>query len=221
MFDTPRTVVFYGIKVGLQKGKGAIEWDDDAQVVKLIEKHFPEQADVLIKTTKKPVKKALAQLTVAELKKLGIVVEETGDQVVIKSTDSEIDKLVNALLKEDEIKEGGRVKTIKKQRYNRWVTIRLNISRYCHIALSKGMRVLWWGKPDMCAWYGMVLSGTPQQMKKTEEAWTKAGGQWYKRMPRGAWDVPDKPEEIKTCGNVDCPYKCSYKEAKPAPAGKE
>lgn len=102
LFMDPRTVTFHGIKVGLQKGKGKIEWVDDEQVVKLIRKHFPEQADLLIKTTDKPVKKALTQLTVAELKKLGIEVEETGDQVVIKSTDSEIDKLVNALLKDSE-----------------------------------------------------------------------------------------------------------------------
>ncbi|HDH00341.1 MAG TPA: hypothetical protein ENG80_00835 [Nitrospirae bacterium] len=101
LFVNPRTVTIHSIKVGMQKGKGKIEWDDDAQVVKLIRKHFPEQSDVLVKTTDKPVKKALAQLTVAELKKLGIEVEETGDQVVIKSMDSEIDKLVNALLKDD------------------------------------------------------------------------------------------------------------------------
>lgn len=107
LFVKPRTVVFYGIKVGLEKGKGKIEIEDSDQVVKLIEKHFPDQADVLIKTSKKPVKKALAQLTVAELKKLGITVEETGDQIVIKPTDSEVDKLVSALLDEevDEAKE--------------------------------------------------------------------------------------------------------------------
>lgn len=105
LFEKPRSFILYGVKVGYQKGKGAIEWDDDEQVVKLIEKHFPEQADVLIKTTKKPVKKSLSQLTVAELKRLGIVVEETGDQVIIKPVDSEVDKLVEALLK-DETKEG-------------------------------------------------------------------------------------------------------------------
>lgn len=109
------------------------------------------------------------------------------------------------------VKDSGR--TSKEQRYNRWVTISLKIEKYCHIAILNGMRILWWGKPDMCCWYGMVLSGTPEQMKKTEAAWTKAGGKWYQRMPRGAWDVPDKIEEIKTCGKVDCPYKCPYKEA--------
>ncbi|GAB4485935.1 MAG: hypothetical protein OHK006_12930 [Thermodesulfovibrionales bacterium] len=102
LFERPRTVVISGIKVGLEKGKGKIEWEDDEQVVRLIEKHFPEQADVLIQTKKKPLKKALANLSAAELKKIGVVIEETGDQVVIKGADSDVDKLVKALLREDE-----------------------------------------------------------------------------------------------------------------------
>jgi hypothetical protein len=104
LFIKPRTIVICGIKVGLEKGKGKIEIpkEDEEKVVRLIEKYFPDQADVLIQTKKKPAKKALSGLTVAELKKLGITVEETGDQVVIKGTDSDVDKLVKALLKEGE-----------------------------------------------------------------------------------------------------------------------
>ena len=105
LFQKPRTVVMYGIKVGLKKGVGEIEWEDADQVIKLIKKHFADQADVLIQTKEKPLKKALQQLSVADLKKLGITVEETGDQVVIKGTDSDVDKLVKALLKEHENEE--------------------------------------------------------------------------------------------------------------------
>lgn len=105
LFEKPRTIIFHGIKIGYQKGKGELTWEDDETVVKLIYKHFPERADTLIKTIQKPLKSALAQLSVSELKKLGITVIETGDEVVIKATDTEIDKLVNALLKGDEIKE--------------------------------------------------------------------------------------------------------------------
>ncbi|MFB3926398.1 MAG: host-nuclease inhibitor Gam family protein [Syntrophales bacterium] len=102
LFKRPRTVIFHGIKVGMKKGKGKIEFDKSEieRIVRLIEKHFPEQADVLIQTKKTPVKEALGNLTVAELKKLGIEVEDTGDSVVIKPTDSQIEKLVEALLKE-------------------------------------------------------------------------------------------------------------------------
>ena len=102
LFVKPRTLILHGVKVGFQKAKGKISWEDDDQVIRLIKKHFPEQADVLIKITEKPVKDPLGQLSAAELKRIGITVSETGDVVVIKSTDSEIDKLVEALLKDDD-----------------------------------------------------------------------------------------------------------------------
>ena len=99
LFVKPRTVVYHGVKLGMQKGKGGISFDDAEQVVRLIKKHYPEQADVLVVTTEKPAKDALAQLTVAELKKVGCTVVDAGAAVVIKPTDSEVDKLVDTLLK--------------------------------------------------------------------------------------------------------------------------
>ncbi len=99
LFVKPRTVVFHGIKVGYEKGKGLITFDDSDAVVKLIGKKLPDQVDVLVKTTSKPVKAALKQLTVQQLKSIGCTVEETGDQVVVRAIDSEVDKLVAALLK--------------------------------------------------------------------------------------------------------------------------
>ena len=102
LFERPKTIIVSGIKIGFAKGKGKIEFGKDEvdHIVKLIEKYFPEKADVLIQTKKTPVKKALDGLTAAELKKLGIQVEDTGDHVVIKPTDSQIEKLVDKLLKE-------------------------------------------------------------------------------------------------------------------------
>ncbi len=105
LFVKPRTIVIAGIKVGYQKGKGKLLWDDDDTVIRLIKKHFPEQADVLIATVEMPAKKALEQLSVHDLKRIGVVVEEVGDQIVIKSTDSEIDKLVSALLKDEDMND--------------------------------------------------------------------------------------------------------------------
>jgi len=99
LFVRPRTVTFYGIRLGFQKGKGKIEWDDADKVVALIEKHFPEQADILINTKKTPAKDALNGLTAAELKKVGISVTEGGDAVFIKPVDSAVDKMVDALFK--------------------------------------------------------------------------------------------------------------------------
>ncbi|MDZ7920725.1 hypothetical protein [Rhodoferax sp.] len=103
-FEKPRSMVLHGLKLGFQKGKGKIEWDDDEKVVKLIAKHFPEEFEVLCTTTIKPVKAALGNLSVAELKKIGVTVEETGDVVFVKDSTAGVDKLVKALLKgaEDE-----------------------------------------------------------------------------------------------------------------------
>jgi hypothetical protein len=99
LFERPRSVVMHGVKLGYQKGKGKIEWEDDARVVKLIRKHFNDQFDVLVKTTEKPTAAALATLSVDDLKRLGITVEGTGDVVFVKDTTAGVDKLVKALLK--------------------------------------------------------------------------------------------------------------------------
>lgn len=100
LFAEPRSITVHGIKVGIVKAKGKIEWEDAARVVELIEKNFPEKVKVLVKTTKKPVRKALAGLTVAELKKIGCTSTAAGDVVLIKAVDDEVDKLVAALLDE-------------------------------------------------------------------------------------------------------------------------
>jgi hypothetical protein len=105
LFVKPKTIVFHGVKVGFQKSKGKLSWNDDAQVIKLIRKHFPDQEEVLIKKTEKPSKDALLNLSAENLKKIGVTISDTGDVAVIKSTDSEIDKFVEALLKEDDVNQ--------------------------------------------------------------------------------------------------------------------
>lgn len=99
LFEKPRTVVLHGIRVGYRKGTGSIVFDDEATVIDLIEKRLKDQADVLIKTTKELRLKAVGVLEVSDLKRIGCQVESTDDQVVCKAVDSEVEKLVKALLK--------------------------------------------------------------------------------------------------------------------------
>lgn len=99
LFDKPKTRILHGIKVGFRKGKGKIEWEDDAQLVALIKKKFPDFADGLIITTEVPSATGLQDLDASELRKLGVTVEEAGEQVVVKAVDSDVEKLVKALLK--------------------------------------------------------------------------------------------------------------------------
>ncbi|MEX2524469.1 MAG: host-nuclease inhibitor Gam family protein [Gammaproteobacteria bacterium] len=98
LFRKPKTRTFHGIKVGLRKAKGKLKWTDAEKVVKAIKRVYDDQIGTLIKTTEKPNKDALEKLPAAELKKLGITVEDSGDQVVANPAEGEIDKMVDALL---------------------------------------------------------------------------------------------------------------------------
>lgn len=99
LFIKPKTVVLHGMKVGFEKGPGRIVFDDPDQVVNLIDKKLPELAEVLVITERKPNRKAMAQLTVQQLRALGATVEDAGDRVVVRAVNTDIDKLVLALLK--------------------------------------------------------------------------------------------------------------------------
>ena len=102
LFVKPRTLTLFGIKFGIEKQKGKLEWEKGAVpgIVKLIKKFFPDSWETYVKVKEDPMKKTLATLPSADLKKLGIQVTETGDAVIIKPVDSEVDKLVDALLNE-------------------------------------------------------------------------------------------------------------------------
>jgi hypothetical protein len=104
-FVRPKTLVLHGIRIGFEKGKGAISISDEDQVVQLIRKRLPDLAEALIKTTEKPVKAGLKSLTVQQLKAIGCTVEETGDMVVVRAVDSDVDKLVKALLKGADVEQ--------------------------------------------------------------------------------------------------------------------
>ncbi len=102
LFEKPRTMIIAGIRIGYTKQKGRMVFDDPARVVALIRKHLPEAFDQLVSTKETPLKGALAQLSGAELKKIGVQIEADVDEVVVKSTDTEVDKLVSALISEAE-----------------------------------------------------------------------------------------------------------------------
>ena len=98
LFVKPRTLSAHGIVFGMAKGRGGLEIEDEDRTVALIKKHLADQADVLISVRERPVKDALLQLPAADLKRIGVNVRETGDRVVIKPADGDVDKLVKALV---------------------------------------------------------------------------------------------------------------------------
>ncbi|MCI0450506.1 MAG: hypothetical protein L0Y79_12125 [Chlorobi bacterium] len=104
LFIKPKTLVISGVKVGFQKTKDKIVWDDEEHVAYLIEKVMGKgTAEMLVKTEKKPIKESLMKLGEDELSKIACRIEKGEDKVVIKTVDSEIDKFVNSLMKEPEL----------------------------------------------------------------------------------------------------------------------
>lgn len=98
LFVSPRSLEAHGIKFGYAKGKGGLDIADADRTVELIKRHLPDQVGVLISVREAPVKDALAQLSAAELKKVGVEVKGTGDVVFIKPAEGAVDKLVKALV---------------------------------------------------------------------------------------------------------------------------
>jgi hypothetical protein len=98
-FRKPKSQTVHGVKFGWKKQKGKIEIANEEQTIKLIRKHLPELADALIATTEKPSKEAMNNLSADQLKKIGVTVTSDTDVAFISSVDSEVDKIVAALLK--------------------------------------------------------------------------------------------------------------------------
>lgn len=100
LFVKPKTHILHGIKVGYRKGTGALDWEDDEELVRRIEKHFGDLADDYLNVKKKPRAEALEDCDATTLKRLGVQVGDDGEQVVIKPVETAIEKLVKALLKD-------------------------------------------------------------------------------------------------------------------------
>ena len=98
LFERPRARVLHGLKVGLRKQPGRLTWTDAAHVVKRIRQQRPDDADAFIRVIEAPVKEALKQLPARELKRLGVESTEASDAVEVRSTDSGLDKWVDAML---------------------------------------------------------------------------------------------------------------------------
>ncbi len=102
LFDKPRTRIMHGVRVGFMKQRGQIVMDDETTVIKRIREKLPaDQAELLIRVRESVHKPAVYDLIAADLKRLGIVINNDEDVPFIKPTAGDIDKLVDALLAED------------------------------------------------------------------------------------------------------------------------
>lgn len=100
-FVKPRTLVVDGLKFGLQKKRGTVQWDHDDQVIARARKLLDAtQFALVVQTVYKISATGLAQLDAATLKRLGVSVTRDTDAPIIKNTDGAVEKIVNAMIKE-------------------------------------------------------------------------------------------------------------------------
>lgn len=105
LFTRPKSRTLHNIKLGWLKQRGKIEFEDAARTCELIEKHLPDQAETLIRTTKTPDKKALGDLSGKDLKRIGVNVSEDIDMPFVKNADDAVAKLIDALLSDADLEE--------------------------------------------------------------------------------------------------------------------
>jgi erythromycin esterase-like protein len=98
LFEKPRTRQLHGVKVGYTKQPGKLVLQfDDVRTIELIEKHFPDRADVLIRVKRTPNVEALSDLPASDLKRIGGHVAAAGDKLIVTAVNTDIDKLIKAL----------------------------------------------------------------------------------------------------------------------------
>lgn len=98
LFKKPRTAIFHSTKVGFTTSPGQLVFDDEETVIKLIKAKLKDRAEELIRTTEKLNKDAAKRLPATDLARIGCRIDGAGDQVVVKRTDGEVEKLVNKMI---------------------------------------------------------------------------------------------------------------------------
>ena len=99
LFQRPRTRLLNGIKVGWRKRPGRIEIEDEASTIAAIRTKLGDAAaEQLIQVREKVVRGALRALPARDLLRIGAAAVEAVDEPFAQPADSEIDKLVDALL---------------------------------------------------------------------------------------------------------------------------
>ncbi len=103
MFRRPKTRMLHGIRVGWKKQPGKIEIEDAEVTIAAIKRKMDDDAvEVLIDIHERLNKRGLRNLSTRDLLRIGAVAVEAVDKPIAHAADSEVDKLVDALMDADE-----------------------------------------------------------------------------------------------------------------------
>lgn len=96
-FEKPATLVLHGVKVGYSTSVGALAFDSEETVIKLIETRLAARADELVRTEKSLNKDAVKRLDAKDQKLIGCWIDGAGRAPFIKRSAGEIDKMIDRM----------------------------------------------------------------------------------------------------------------------------
>ena len=96
-FHQPKSRELNNWLCGWRKGAGAVVFEDADRVILLIKAKLKPKSELLIKTTEELRKKALKDLQVDELAKIGCTLETTDDVPFVRPVDSAVAKTIDAI----------------------------------------------------------------------------------------------------------------------------
>lgn len=108
LFLRPRSIAQDGVKCGYRKGEDSLDWDDDAMVITRIRAltNLADLEPLLIRTEETLNVSALAELDGNELRRIGVRRIPGVDQTFIAFTDSDVEKMVKAILADATKRQG-------------------------------------------------------------------------------------------------------------------
>ncbi|MFZ2269073.1 MAG: host-nuclease inhibitor Gam family protein [Azonexus sp.] len=98
LFSRPRSILVDGVKCGYRKGEDQLDWDDDATVINRIRALALDEESVIIRTEESINVAALVALDGNDLRRIGVRRIPGIDQNFISFTDTDVEKLVKAIL---------------------------------------------------------------------------------------------------------------------------
>lgn len=116
-FKRPRSILVDGVKTGYRKEQDGIEFDDESAVIGRIKAldEFDALAQALIRTEEHLNLDAIETLDAVQRRRLGIRSVSGADQPFISFTDTDVEKLVKALLADAQKRQGDNAEPAKKK----------------------------------------------------------------------------------------------------------
>ena len=97
LFERPRTRAVDGVKFGMRKQTGSVQYADETAIIAAIRMKFPDRAGALVRTKETVDKTALRKLPARELAMLGVSIADPVDEVTISLAETDADKLAAAI----------------------------------------------------------------------------------------------------------------------------